>query len=119
MLAKRQVDFSVDLQVKSPLGSNAGDTERSPSVDSSSKATTDDDPSASKPPAAEELGSDLDDESEDDVEQGGADIDDIVLCLYEKVQRTRNRWRCSFKAGIAHIGNNDFAFNKANGDFEW
>lgn len=65
----------------------------------------------------DELGSDLDDES--DAVDEEEEIDDLLLCLYEKVNRTRNKWKCNFKSGIAHIGGHDFAFTKLNGDFEW
>lgn len=65
----------------------------------------------------DELGSDLDDES--DAVDEDEEIDDLLLCLYEKVNRTRNKWKCNFKSGIAHIGGHDFAFSKLNGDFEW
>lgn len=77
-------------------------------------------PQASAPKIAgeeDELGSDLDDES-DQVDED-EEIDDLLLCLYEKVNRTRNKWKCNFKSGIAHIGGHDFAFSKLNGDFEW
>lgn len=67
--------------------------------------------------AADELGSDLD-ESEDDIDQN-QDIDDLLLCLYEKVHRSRNKWKCNFKSGIFHVNGSDYAFNRLNGDFEW
>ena len=65
----------------------------------------------------DELNSDLDD-PDSDIEQGG-EIDDLLLCLYEKVHRARNKWKCNFKSGIFHIEGQDYAFNKLNGDFEW
>lgn len=65
----------------------------------------------------DELNSDLDD-PDSDIEQG-ADIDDLLLCLYEKVHRARNKWKCNFKSGIFHIDGQDYAFNRLNGDFEW
>lgn len=68
-----------------------------------------------------ELRSDLDD-TDDDVLNGEDREDDcpnFILCQYERVQRTRERWRCTLKAGVMHIGNCDFAFNKATTEFRW
>ena len=84
----------------------------------------------------EEIGSDLDD-PEDDVnddihaDSGG----DIILCLYDKVQRVKNKWKCTLKDGVVTVDGKeyvDFApevlhllmlssyvFHKAQGEFEW
>lgn len=47
------------------------------------------------------INSDLDD-PDDDAEGGDADDDDIqsMLCTYDKVHRTKNRWKCYLKDGI-------------------
>ncbi|KAK1349094.1 alpha/beta-like subunit of transcription factor IIA [Hamiltosporidium tvaerminnensis] len=42
-----------------------------------------------------------------------------MMCLYEKVTKSKNKWRCAFKQGFINIGNTDFAFSTANGDLEW
>lgn len=66
---------------------------------------------------SDELGSDLDDDADaTDEEQ---EVDDLLLCLYEKVNRTRNKWKTNFKAGIVQINGRDYAFSRLNGDFEW
>jgi len=65
----------------------------------------------------DELGSDLDDDDEGSNED--AEIDDLLLCLYDKVNRTRNKWKCNFKSGIAHIDGRDLSFTRLNADFEW
>lgn len=68
------------------------------------------------------LGSDLD---EDDGDALGDDSDmtagasSFILCQYEKVQRSRNRWKCTFKDGIVHVNNLDYAFHRATAEFEW
>jgi transcription initiation factor TFIIA large subunit len=62
------------------------------------------------------LGSDLDDE-EDDVEEGS--YPNMVLCQYEKVHRTKNRWKCQFKDGIANINGKDYVFLRCQADFEF
>lgn len=55
-----------------------------------------------------------DDDDEDDDDEG-----DIILCLYERVQRVRNRWKCQLREGIATFNGRDYAFSKASGDSEW
>lgn len=61
---------------------------------------------------------DEDDEDEDDVDAGTMD-ENVLLCQYEKVARTRNKWRCVFKSGLIHVNGVDYAFSRANGEFEW
>ncbi|KAG0002463.1 transcription factor IIA subunit alpha [Modicella reniformis] len=73
----------------------------------------------------------VDGEEEDDDDTGlGSDLDDsdgdmddesenIVLCQYDKVSRTKSKWKCVLKDGIMLINGRDYLFHKANGDFEW
>ncbi|KAG0272717.1 transcription factor IIA subunit alpha [Linnemannia exigua] len=61
------------------------------------------------------LGSDLDD-SDGDMDE---ESDNIVLCQYDKVSRTKSKWKCVLKDGIMLINGRDYLFHKANGDFEW
>ena len=80
-------------------------------------------------PLDDAINSDLDDsdiESDLDSEFGeGEDGDDagvdksIVLCMYEKVHRTKNKWKCQLKDGVISIQGKDWVFNRANGEFEW
>lgn len=67
----------------------------------------------------DELGSDLDDEEEGDEAADDENINDLVLCQYEKISRVRTRWRGILRSGIVHISNRDYCFSKANMDFEW
>ncbi|KAF9431956.1 transcription factor IIA subunit alpha, partial [Entomortierella beljakovae] len=60
------------------------------------------------------LGSDLDD-SDGDMDD---ESDNIVLCQYDKVSRTKSKWKCVLKDGIMLINGQDYLFHKANGDFE-
>eukprot|EP00126_Sphaerothecum_destruens_P010979 Sdes_comp20836_c0_seq13m17494 len=63
----------------------------------------------------EDLGSELDeDEDEDD-----ADVDHLILCQFDKVSRTKSRWKTNLKDGIMHINNRDYLFRKAVGEFEF
>lgn len=70
----------------------------------------------------DEINSDLDDSDDDYVnfptEEEGNDVN-IMLCLYEKVLRVKNKWKCNLKDGLATINNRDYAFQKSQGESEW
>lgn len=84
-------------------------------------------PAAAPPVDEDEINSDLDDDDDEDdkdadaegYDESGTMDENVVLCQYEKVNRTRNKWRCVFKSGIIHVNGNDYVFSKANGEFEW
>lgn len=63
----------------------------------------------------DEIGSDLDDSDDDE----GDGSEDMILCLYDKVQRVKNKWKCVLRDGVASIGGRDYLFSKCNGEFEW
>ena len=73
----------------------------------------------------EEIGSDLDSESDEDYRKSdpssasSSSLNNQIVGLYDSVQRTRNHWRCKFIAMAAHIDGRDYLFNALNGDFEW
>ncbi|CAO3608989.1 unnamed protein product [Cunninghamella blakesleeana] len=68
----------------------------------------------------DDINSDLDDSDEsDDEAKGGEEIEHIILCLYDKVTRTKNKWKCVLKDGIMLVNGRDYLFHRANGDFEW
>lgn len=69
------------------------------------------DGSSATEPDKDEIGSDLDDSDDDDAEG----TDDMILCLYDKVQRVKNKWKCVLRDGIASIGGRDYLFSKCNG----
>lgn len=43
----------------------------------------------------------------------------LVLAQFDKVTRTKSRWKCTLKDGIMRINNKDILFNKATGEFEF
>lgn len=61
--------------------------------------------------ASNEIGSDLDDSEEEDADGN----EDMMLCLYDKVQRVKNKWKCVLRDGVASIGGRDYLFSKCNG----
>jgi transcription initiation factor TFIIA large subunit len=68
----------------------------------------------------DDINSDLDDTDDDDDDgEGGEEIEHIILCLYDKVTRTKNKWKCILKDGIMLVNGRDYLFHRANGDFEW
>lgn len=66
------------------------------------------------------INSDLDDPDE----PGDDDSDDdstqwVMLCMYDKVQRVKNKWKCVMKDGVLTINGKDYVFHKASGEYEW
>ncbi|XP_053692694.1 transcription initiation factor IIA subunit 1 [Sabethes cyaneus] len=61
--------------------------------------------------------------SEDDVTDEDAsdlfDTDNVVVCQYDKITRSRNKWKFYLKDGIMNITGKDYVFQKSNGDAEW
>ncbi|CAI4051867.1 hypothetical protein SKDZ_15G3380 [Saccharomyces kudriavzevii ZP591] len=70
----------------------------------------------------DEVGSELDDSDDDylisEGEEDGPD-ENLMLCLYDKVTRTKARWKCSLKDGVVTINRNDYTFQKAQVEAEW
>ncbi|CAH6719729.1 transcription initiation factor IIA large subunit [[Candida] jaroonii] len=68
---------------------------------------------------------DINSELDDDLESGKSDDEEndqdghIMLCLYDKVQRIKNKWKCNLKEGVANINGKDYVFQKATGESEW
>ncbi|GAB4824444.1 hypothetical protein Ancab_007329 [Ancistrocladus abbreviatus] len=61
-----------------------------------------------------------DDDDLDDVDQGEElNTQHLVLAQFDKVTRTKSKWKCTLKDGIMHINNKDILFNKATGEFEF
>ncbi|XP_040992208.1 transcription initiation factor IIA large subunit-like [Juglans microcarpa x Juglans regia] len=61
-----------------------------------------------------------DDDDLDDVDEGEEqNTQHLVLAQFDKVTRTKSRWKCLLKDGIMHINNKDILFNKATGEFEF
>ncbi|KAK1298372.1 hypothetical protein QJS10_CPB14g00663 [Acorus calamus] len=62
-----------------------------------------------------------DDDDLDDLEQGEEEPNThhLILAQFDKVTRTKSRWKCTLKDGIMHLNNRDILFNKATGEFEF
>jgi len=65
--------------------------------------------------------------SDDDDEEDAEDMsttDNLVLCQYDKVARTKNKWKAQLKFGVMTLGladgrKQDFIFNKAAADMNF
>lgn len=70
---------------------------------------------------SDEINSDLDDDldSEKSEDEEAEQEGQIMLCLYDKVQRVKNKWKCNLKEGIANIEGRDYIFQRATGESEW
>ena len=43
----------------------------------------------------------------------------LVLTQFEKVGRTKNKWKCNFKDGIMLLNGSEYMFGKGNAEFLW
>ncbi|XP_071064910.1 stonin-1 [Dasypus novemcinctus] len=59
-----------------------------------------------------------DDVSEQDVPDL-FDTDNVIVCQYEKIHRSKNKWKFYLKDGVMCFGGRDYVFAKAIGDAEW
>ncbi|KAH8242849.1 hypothetical protein KR032_002588 [Drosophila birchii] len=61
--------------------------------------------------------------SEDDVtDEDSAEMfetDNVIVCQYDKITRSRNKWKFYLKDGIMNMRGKDYVFQKSNGDAEW
>lgn len=44
---------------------------------------------------------------------------DVLLGQFEKVSRTKSKWKCFLKDGIITVDGKDLAFSRAVGEFRW
>lgn len=47
------------------------------------------------------------------------DVENVVVCQYDKITRNRNKWKFHMKAGIMNLNGEDYLFEKINGEAEW
>ncbi|NXT60050.1 TF2AY factor, partial [Chaetops frenatus] len=59
-----------------------------------------------------------DDVSEQDIAEL-FDTDNVIVCQYEKIHRSKNKWKFYLKDGVMSIEGKDHVFAKATGDAEW
>uniref|UniRef100_A0A3Q2CLN9 General transcription factor IIA, 1-like n=1 Tax=Cyprinodon variegatus TaxID=28743 RepID=A0A3Q2CLN9_CYPVA len=47
------------------------------------------------------------------------DTDNVIVCQYDKIHRSKNRWKFHLKDGVMSYGGRDYVFSKAIGEAEW
>ncbi|XP_074532326.1 TFIIA-alpha and beta-like factor [Halichoeres trimaculatus] len=47
------------------------------------------------------------------------DTDNVIVCQYDKIHRSKNRWKFHLKDGVICYGGRDYVFSKAVGEAEW
>ncbi|KAK0631812.1 transcription factor IIA, alpha/beta subunit [Immersiella caudata] len=67
------------------------------------------------------INSDLDDpdDEKDDDEDDEDSMSHMMLCMYDKVQRVKNKWKCTLKDGVLTVAGKEYVFHKATGEYEW
>ncbi|CAD6445460.1 8a401226-162e-496e-9eef-e82fda25add3 [Sclerotinia trifoliorum] len=67
------------------------------------------------------INSDLDDPDDalNDDEDEDEGMGHIMLCMYDKVQRVKNKWKCVMKDGVLTVNGKEYVFHKATGEYEW
>uniref|UniRef100_A0A914KHC2 Uncharacterized protein n=1 Tax=Meloidogyne incognita TaxID=6306 RepID=A0A914KHC2_MELIC len=74
---------------------------------------------ANKSSGDEEPPLNSDDDGEDENAETIFETDNIVLCQFDKIVRTRKMWKFHLKEGIMTIRGKEFCFRRCNGDAEW
>ncbi|XP_008320077.1 TFIIA-alpha and beta-like factor isoform X2 [Cynoglossus semilaevis] len=47
------------------------------------------------------------------------DTDNVIVCQYDKIHRSKNRWKFHLKDGVMSYAGRDYVFSKAVGEAEW
>ncbi|KAL2083008.1 hypothetical protein ACEWY4_020781 [Coilia grayii] len=47
------------------------------------------------------------------------DTENVVVCLYEKIHRSKNNWKFNLRDGVMTYGGKDYVFSRAIGEAEW
>ncbi|KAJ7537397.1 hypothetical protein O6H91_11G004500 [Diphasiastrum complanatum] len=113
------VDDNYDDDVAEEDYNEPGDEEPPPTSDPTAKAAKAEaaESDSSEPP----LNEDDDEDDLDDVDQGDDEpkTNHLVLAQFEKVTRSKNKWKCILKDGIMNLNHKDILFVKGNGEFEF
>jgi len=47
------------------------------------------------------------------------DAENVVVCQFDKINRSKNKWKFHLKDGIMNLNGKDYVFQKASGEAEW
>ncbi|KAL4571095.1 hypothetical protein LXL04_017846 [Taraxacum kok-saghyz] len=59
-----------------------------------------------------------DDEDEPDLDEGDG-VQHLILATFDKVTRTKSKWKCHLNHGIMHVDDRDILFKTALGEFDF
>jgi len=54
-----------------------------------------------------------------DVDDLKDNIPNLILAQFDKVTRSKSKWKCVMKDGVMNLNGKDYIFNKASGEFQW
>lgn len=98
---------------------NIANTPAPPEVPASTPALVAQNEAVNEDEDDEPLNEDDDDDLDDLDQEDDQDTNHLVLAQFDKVTRTKSRWKCTLKDGIMHINKKDILFNKATGEFDF
>ncbi|KAM5164644.1 TFIIA-alpha and beta-like factor isoform 2-T2 [Mantella aurantiaca] len=112
----RDVDENEFLGIIDTEDLKALEEEDSGSNDSTSSSSDDEDPEIDI--IEEDPLNSGDDVSEQEVPDL-FDTDNVIVCQYDKIHRSKNKWKFYLKDGVMCFGGKDYIFSKAIGEAEW
>lgn len=112
------------LEALSGTGEEQHPTRRNPPPGANSLITAQGDAPGDNEDDEKDLDEDAINSDLDDPEDAGGHPEDeaveqVMLCTYDKVQRVKNKWKCTLKDGILRVANKEYVFHKGQGEFEW
>ncbi|XP_071996428.1 TFIIA-alpha and beta-like factor isoform X1 [Engystomops pustulosus] len=116
LTAVRDVDENEFLGIIDTEDLKALEEEDSGSNDSTSNSSDDEDPDIDV--IEEDPLNSGDDVSEQEVPDL-FDTDNVIVCQYDKIHRSKNKWKFYLKDGVMCFGGKDYIFSKAIGEAEW
>ncbi|XP_063774763.1 TFIIA-alpha and beta-like factor [Pseudophryne corroboree] len=114
--AVKEVDENEFLGIIDTEDLKALEEEDSGSNDSTSNSSDDEDPEIDI--IEEDPLNSGDDVSEQEVPDL-FDTDNVIVCQYDKIHRSKNKWKFYLKDGVMCFGGKDYIFSKAIGEAEW
>lgn len=114
---KKQLDGSADTSDED--GSDISDDNNDNDDDDEEDDIDKEDEDEADDIGAEEEPLNSDDDVSETEQTDLFDTDNVIVCQYDKITRSRNKWKFYLKDGIMNIGGKDYVFQKSNGDAEW
>ncbi|XP_046862659.1 transcription initiation factor IIA subunit 1-like [Xenia sp. Carnegie-2017] len=109
---------SVIIQVDGPNDSDSEEDDDDEDDDDENNTSSHNEDEEDKPTEdSEPLNSD--DDLPDSDSSDLFDTDNVVVCQFDRITRSKNKWKFHLKDGIMNLNTKDFIFNKANGEAEW